>query len=66
MKITKQELLNKGFVEHITENGSFYVKGKIALVYNFNAWIPCYYTEEGPLAGRLYLEDMEELDVFMR
>lgn len=66
MKITKQELLKRGFDEHITENGSFYVKGKIALVYNFNAWIPCHYTNEGPLAERLYLEDMEELDVLMR
>ena len=66
MKITKQELLKREFVEHSTDNGSFYVKGKIALVYNFNAWIPCYYSNEGPLAERLYLEDMEELDELMR
>lgn len=66
MKNTKQELLNNGFVEHSTENGSFYVKGKVALVYNVNVWMPCYYTEEGPLANKLYIENMEELDLLIR
>lgn len=65
MKITKQELLKRGFVEHFSEEGPFYVKGKIALVYRYNIWIPCYYSDKGPIADRLYIENIEELDALM-
>ena len=66
MKITKQNLLDHGFVEHINDCGSFYVKGNIALVYNFNAWIPCHYVGGTLLADRLYLENMEEIELLNR
>ena len=63
MKITKELLLQKGFVERVIEGQTIFVKGHVALVYMFNVWIPCYYSFGTILADRLYINTMEELAV---
>ncbi len=63
MKITKELLLQEGFVERVIEGHTIFVKGHVALVYVFNVWIPCYYSFGTILADRLYIDTMEELVV---
>lgn len=63
MKITKELLLQEGFVERVIEGQTIFVKGHVALVYVFNVWIPCYYSFGTILADRLYIDTMEELAV---
>lgn len=65
MKITKELLLQEGFVERVIEGQTIFVKGHVALVYVFNVWIPCYYSFGTILAGRLYIDTMEELAELM-
>ena len=65
MKITKELLLQKGFVERVIEGQTIFVKGHVALVYMFNVWIPCYYSFGTILADRLYIDTMEELAELM-
>lgn len=64
MKITEQALLGSGFKRHSTQDGGIcYVKGNIALVHNTGLWIPCYYAAGTPLAEKLYVETMEEVEL---
>ena len=64
MKITREQLIEKGYEEKRDENGnSFYVKGCLALVRNFNVWLPCHYEQGSILGNRLYVENMEELEL---
>ena len=65
MKITKELLLQEGFVERVIEGQTIFVKGHVALVYVFNVWIPCYYSFGTILADRLYIDTMEELAELM-
>lgn len=61
MKISKELLLQEGFIERVIEGETVYVKGHIALVYGFNVWRPCYYSYGTILTDRLYINTMEEL-----
>lgn len=64
MKITEESLLARGYEKKLDGNGQpIYVKGNKALVYNIGLWIPCHYSHNGPLAGRLYVNTIEELEM---
>ena len=61
MKITKELLLAKGFEMRVIDGQTIFVKGHTALLYLFGTWLPCYYSANGVLTDRLYVNTMEEL-----
>jgi len=63
MRITEELLLGKGFEKRVIDGQTIYVKGHTALLYLFGTWLPCYYSVNGVLADRLYVNTMEELEL---
>lgn len=62
MIISKEQLIEKGYEERQVNGQTVYVKGHQALIYMFNAWLPCYYGAGTYLADRLCINTMEELE----
>ena len=58
--LTPTLLREKGFSERLMFGNIYFVKSKIAVVYNFK-WIPCNFELGQPLCTNVYVDTWEEL-----
>lgn len=63
--LSREILLEKGFVEKTKFGQEVYVKGDVALVNSFK-WVPCYMESGEPLATNVYVDTWEELEKLMQ
>lgn len=66
MNITRERLLNAGFIEHQAQGISFYTFGELCLTYNYGLWLIGTYINGMPTSHRIYVETMEELNGYLR
>ena len=67
MKITKEFLIENGFIERSASNGSYYSKNRFLVFYWNNQWVPCR-IESGNIVivgdHPLYFENQQQLICF--
>lgn len=63
MDISRDLLLERGYKEYQIKGQIVFVKGHHALIRLFGVWIPCYYDAGTFLTDRIWINNMEELDI---
>lgn len=63
MNISRDLLLERGYEERLVKGQIVFIKGHHALINLLGLWIPCYYSAGTFLADKIWINNMEELEI---